>query len=237
MLCKIADLFVDVPEAGGLTPRYGEYLWDGIPDTEVIKLSEAHPNTENWPDEVYDSLRFNYPGSQFFTCLLDYNGMMLHSAAIGWKGRAYLFSAPSGTGKSTHTRMWQELYGEDSVVPINDDRPPLRFVDGRWYAYGAPWSGNANINNNVKFPLGGICFLQRGPENKIRRATPLEAISYLAGQTIHQCMDERLAQILLRNLDSLIKNIPMFVLECTPTTDAAKLSSETMSKAADEAGL
>lgn len=79
--------------------------------------------------------------------------------------------------------------------------------------------------------------MQRGPENRIRRATSLEAISYLTGQTIHKCMDERLAAIHLRNLDSLIKNIPMYVLECTPTTDAAKLSSETMSKAADEAGL
>ena len=200
-------------------------------------MSEARPTVESGTGEVYDSLRFNYAGSQFFTCLLDFNGMMLHSTAIGWKGRAYLFSAPSETGKSTHSRMWQKLYGEDSVVVINDDRPPLRHVDGRWYAYGAPWSGKANINANVKIPLGGICFLQRGPENRIRRATSLEAISYLTGQTIHKCMDERLAAIHLRNLDSLIKNIPMYMLECTPTIDAAKLSSETMSKAADEAGL
>lgn len=237
MLCKIADLFLDVPDAGGLTPRYRDYLWDGTPDAEIIKLGKAQPDAENWPGELYDILCFNEAGAQFFTCLFDYNGMMLHSAAIGWKGRAYLFSAPSGTGKSTHTQMWQQLYGEDSVVSINDDRPALRLVDGRWYAYGAPWSGKANINTNVKFPVGGICFLQQGPENKIRRATALEAISYLTGQTIHKCMDERLAKILLQNLDSLIKNIPMFVLECTPTVEAAKLSSETMSKAADEAGL
>lgn len=236
MLCKIADLFVDVPETGGLTPRYRDYLWGVEPDAEIIQLSKAK-NAENWPSDVYDSLCFNNAGAQFFTCLLDYNGMYLHSSAVGWKGRAYLFSAPSGTGKSTHTQMWKQLYGENSVVSINDDRPPLRFVENRWYAYGAPWSGKENINTNVKLPLGGICFLQRGPENKIRRATSLEAISYLTGQTIHKCMDERLAKIHLRNLDSLIQTIPMFVLECTPTVEAAKLSSETMSRAADEAGL
>lgn len=237
MLCKIADLFVDVPEAGGLTPRYRDYLWHGEPDAEVVELSKTSPNTENWSSNVYDSLCFNESGAQFFTCLLDRDGLFLHAAAVGWKGRAYLFSAPSGTGKSTHTKLWQTCYGEDSVVFINDDRPLLRFVDDRWFVYGGPWSGKDNINSNVKFPLGGICFLQRGPENKIRKATSLEAISYLTGQTIHQCMDERLAKIHLRNLDRIINMIPLFVLECTPTIEAAKLSSETMSRAADEAGL
>ena len=237
MLCKIADLFVDVPEAGGIAPRLRDYLWEEKPNAEIIKLSEECYVPENWPGVPYEFMCFNEAGAQFFTRLLDHNGMFLHSAAIGWNGKAYLFSAPSGTGKSTHTKMWQELYGEDSVVQINDDKPPLRYVDGCWYAYGAPWSGKASINTNVKLPLAGICFLQQGKENKIRRATPLEAISYLTGQTIHKNMNQQQAETLLRNLDSLIQTIPMFVLECTPTIEAAKLSSETMSKAADEAGL
>lgn len=237
MLCKIADLLVDVPEAGGVAPRYVDYLWTERPDSEIIKIKEEYYAPEDWPGVPYEFMCFHEAGAQFFTWLLEYNGMMLHSSAIGWEGRAYLFSAPSGTGKSTHTQMWQQLYGKDSIVLINDDKPPLRLIDGCWYAYGAPWSGKSNINTNVKFPLGGVCFLQQGSENKIRRATQLEAISYLAGQTIHKKMNKQQAETLMRNLDSLIKIVPMFVLECTPTVEAAKLSSETMSKAADEAGL
>lgn len=237
MLYKIADLFVDVPETGGIAPRLKDYLWEGKPDAEVIEIKEEYYVPEDWPGVPYEFMCFNEAGAQFFSWLLEYNGMMLHSAAIGWKGRAYLFSAPSGTGKSTHREMWQQLYGEDSVVAFNDDRPPIRFVDGCWYAYGAPWCGKTGTNKNVKFPLAGICFLQRGPENRIRKATPSEAISYLTGQTIHKQLNGQQAETLFRNMDSLIKTIPMFVLECTPTLEAAKLSSETMSKAADEAGL
>lgn len=237
MLCKVADLFIDVPEAGGIAPRLKDYLWEGEPDAEVFQIKEEEYLAQYWPDVSYEVMCFMEAGYGFYNILLDNNGMMFHAAAVGWKGRAYLFSGPSGTGKSTHRKLWQQLYGEDAVTAFNDDKPPIRFIDGKWYAYGAPWNGKSNIQKNVKFPLGGICFLKQGTENRIRKMSSLEAISYLTGQTVHKLLSEKRAAALLENVDSLMKHIPIFLLECTPTLEAAKLSSETMSKAADEAGL
>lgn len=237
MLCKIADLFVEVPEVGGIAPHMRDYLWEGQPDAEIFHIKEEDYDYSIWPPTPKETICFWESAYLFYQILLDNDGMMFHAAAVGWKGRAYLFSGPSGTGKSTHRKLWQELYGEDAITAFNDDKPPLRFVDGKWYAYGAPWNGKSNIQKNVKFPLAGICFLKQGPENRIRKMSSLEAISYLTGQTVHKLLNEQRAAALLKNVDSLIKHIPIFLLECTPTTDAAKLSSETMSKAADEAGL
>lgn len=101
-----------------------------------------------------------------------YNGLMLHASAAALGGRACLFSGPCGRGKSTHTRLWQQTFGE-AVQVFNDDKPALRRLDGRWYAYGTPWCGKDGINLNQKWPLGGICFLEKSQENRIRRPPEL----------------------------------------------------------------
>ena len=161
----------------------------------------------------------------------------MHASAVAWNGRAYLFSASSGTGKSTHRQMWQQLYGEKNIIAFNDDKPALRFFEGKWYAYGTPWCGKEGINLNVKAPLAGICFLAQAQENRIRRLSPMEIIPRIVDQTNWHQRTQNEMMNLLDNISNLIQKIPVFLLECTPTTDAAKLSSETMSKAADEAGL
>ena len=237
MLCKIADLFVDVPEKGGIAPLLKDYIWEDEPDAQVFQINEEDYDSSRWASASMEAMCFWESAYRFYQILLDNDGMMFHASSIGWKGRAFLFSGPSGTGKSTHRQLWQELYGEDAITAFNDDKPPLRFVDGKWYAYGAPWSGKSGIQKNVKFPLAGICFLKQGTENRIRKMSSIETISYLAGQTVHKKLNEQRAATLLRNVDSLIKLIPIFLLECTPTVEAAKLSSETMLKAAIEAGL
>ena len=82
-------------------------------------------------------------------------------------GQAYLFSADSGVGKSTHSRLWQQVFGDQRVTIINDDKPALRLRDGVWYVYGTPWSGKYGLNHNLCYPLAGICFLERSKTNKI----------------------------------------------------------------------
>ena len=96
------------------------------------------------------------------TCL---GAVMIHSSCISYKGNAILFSADSGTGKSTHTSLWKELYSDD-VQFINDDKPIIRIIGDKVYAYGTPWSGKTDLNNNVYAPLCNIVFLQRGAKNK-----------------------------------------------------------------------
>lgn len=164
-----------------------------------------------------------------------YNGLMLHASAAALGGRAYLFSGPCGRGKSTHTRLWQQTFGE-AVQVFNDDKPALRRLDGRWYAYGTPWCGKDGINLNQKWPLGGICFLEKSQENRIRRLSAAEALPLILAQTTYR-LPPQYMELLLASLDSLLREIPVFLLENRPEEAAARLSFETMRRAEEEEGL
>lgn len=220
-----------------MAPRCKDYLWQGEITQPIIFIREEQYEPEYWRGIPYDGVCYLESGHVFDHYLVRYNGLRLHASALEWEGKAYLFSADSGTGKSTHRQMWQNLYGEDKVTVFNDDKPALRFVDGKWYAYGTPWSGKDGINKNVKAPLAGICFLERGPENRIRRLSPIEALPLFMKQTVWRMDNREDMEMLTDSLNSLFQSVPIYLLECTPTTDAAKLSSETMLQGAIDAGL
>lgn len=236
MICKIAELIVDVPEAGGLAPRLGEYHYEGK-DPVDIRIDPAlfDPNEYNFTMS-YQTLAYLETGRQFFANLIGRGGFYLHSSSVEYEGRAYLFSASSGTGKSTHTRLWQKTFGPE-VKLFNDDKTPLRCIDGTWYAYGAPWSGKDNINQNIKVPVGAVCFLKQAPENRIRRLSSREALQRILNQTIYRFHHESRLDLLLSSLELFLKEIPFFELENRPEPAAALLSYETMKKAAEEMGL
>ena len=90
--------------------------------------------------------------------LLEHNIVLFHGSVVAVDGEGYLFTAKSGTGKSTHVRLWMESFKERAVI-INDDKPALRLMEDGWYAYGTPWCGKDGININLKAPVAGICFL------------------------------------------------------------------------------
>lgn len=119
---------------------------------------------------------------------------------------------------------------------FNDDKPALRRLDGRWYAYGTPWCGKDGINLNQKWPLGGICFLEKSQENRIRRPPAAEALPLILAQTTYRLQPHSM-ELLLASLDSLLREIPVFLLENRPEEAAARLSFETMRRAEEEEGL
>ena len=235
MLCKIADLITEVPEAGDLVPRCGDYLYDGeIGADIVIRTEDFRPDA--WKPLTGNDYVYCESGSHFHFQLLKYGGMMLHSSAVVVDGKAYLFSAPSGTGKSTHTRLWQQIFGDKARV-INDDKPALRCIDGIWYAYGTPWCGKDGININTKAPVAGICFLKQAPHNKIRRLSNAEAVQNIIWQTMRRFRLAENLDRMLTNVDSLVRKIPVYELENLPEEAAARLSYETMRRGAEEMGL
>ena len=234
MLCKIAELITEVPAAGGMAPRCAGYLTEEDTAPQIIIRQELY-RPESWPGLAPELLEYMESCVQFYWHLLRYNGLMLHASAAAMGGRAYLFSGPCGRGKSTHTRLWQQTFGE-AVQVFNDDKPALRRLDGRWFAYGTPWCGKDGINLNQKWPLGGICFLEKAQENRIRRLTPAEALPLVMAQTLHRLLPQHM-ELLLASLDSLLREIPVFLLENRPEEAAAHLSYETMRRAAEEEGL
>lgn len=236
LLCKIADLFVSVPTAGGLASRCAEYVYDGEAAADIVIHPEQYRTEKYSPRLPENTVPYMESAYQFCRALIGFDGFYLHSSAIEQDGRAYLFSGPSGMGKSTHTRLWQQMLGETAVV-FNDDKPALRRMEDGWYAYGTPWCGKDGINRNRKVKLAGICFLKQAPENRIRRLDSMEGFSMFLTQTLHKELGAGEMAMLLGSADKLIREIPIFELENRPERLAAQLSYETMRRAAEEAGL
>lgn len=212
-----------------MAPRCGEYLWDGPEKAQItIRVEWYRPSA--WPGLSGDDLAYMESGTQFYVGLLRFGGLMLHASAVAYGGRAYLFSGPCGMGKSTHTGLWRQAFGDAAQV-FNDDKPALRLLDGRWYAYGTPWCGKDGINQNKKVPLGGICFLEQAEENRIGRLDAAQAIQRILPQTLYRLYPENM-DLLLDHLDKLVRQVPMFLLESRPEEEAARLSRDAMTAAA-----
>ena len=162
-------------------------------------------------------------GLVVFRKLCDYaldkaDGIIFHCSAIMVDGEAYLFTAPSGTGKSTHTALWLKNFPGTKI--LNDDTPIFRFVDGEWRIYGTPWAGTTGINKNIAVPLKALVFLERSEVNTVRDCVGPEAIKRFFEAIIHPISDET-TDLALNSLSLLIKHARICVLGCNMEDDAA----------------
>lgn len=152
--------------------------------------------------------------------------LLLHGSTVAVDGEAFVFTASCGQGKSTHTRLWREVFGE-RVVMVNDDKPFLQRTDQGFLACGSPFSGKHGLDSNVCLPLRGICILRRGPENKIHRIRAAEAADLLTHQT-YLPLDPEGARRTEALLKELMKCVPLWEMECTKDPQAARVSYEAM---------
>ena len=145
-------------------------------------------------------------------------GFFLHCSCLRYRGKAIIFTAPSGTGKSTHAALWQQRFG-DEVVMINDDKPLVRETDEDFVIYGTPWRGKHGRGGNLSAPIGAVFFLSQAPENAAEPVDSFTALSLLMQQTvIPRGKDD--ASALLDMLGRLIEQIPMFRLKCNISDEA-----------------
>ena len=158
--------------------------------------------------------------------LFEQGVLMTHGSTVAVDGKAYLFTAKCGTGKSTHTRLWRQVFG-DRAIMVNDDKPFLKITEKGVFACGSPWSGKHGLDTNITAPLQGICLLQRGPENRIERLSPEQALPMLLHQT--HCPRDGQAQLqtLVRKL---AESIPLWQMECNKDPQAAEISHKAMSE-------
>ncbi len=153
-----------------------------------------------------------------------------HMAVVEYRGLAYAFAAPSGTGKSTHLRLWTQTLGADVTV-INGDKPILRLSDASAspaiIAYGTPWAGKEGWQTNTSAPLAGLCLLTRGAQDECRRISPVEALPRAMRQ-VYMPEDPISAALTLDFLDVLLREAPLYQLTCTMERSAVKASFEAM---------
>lgn len=227
---KIAGLTVEMDSFGRTVEQAKPYLCEAAEPDIVIStdwqaFQQRHPEFDDSDSEYLESAK------SFYYQLLRYDGMMLHASAVVVDGYAYLFSANSGTGKSTHTGLWQKVFGDRAYI-LNDDKPAIRPEDGRWYAYGTPWSGKYDISVDARVPLAGICFLHQAEENTIVPYTSPKVIFSLYEQTARPPASKARARI-MELIDRLIKQVPIWKMGCNMDPQAALVSYEAMSAKKD----
>lgn len=191
-----------------------------------IEVSSSFIPFQPWESDFPpESREYMKTGIDFYNKLLNYDGMMLHSSAVVLDGYAYLFTAASGTGKSTHTRLWCENF--DGAEILNDDKPAIKLENGCWYAYGTPWSGKTDLNINKRVPLGGIAILERDSDNSIVPLNGKRAVYAILNQTVRPADEARRIKV-VELISDLLENVPVWHLKCNTDNSSAILSKEAM---------
>lgn len=225
---KIAGVVVDMnPKYPRVTKQSEAYKTDDTkPDIHITMPEEfiAERQKEN-PHLSLDECEYIWTGSAFYNLLPEFGGFLLHSSAVVYENKAYLFTAPSGTGKSTHTQLWLKNF-EGSYI-LNDDKPAIKLEDGKVMAYGTPFSGKTDWNVNKRVPLQAICILGRGEKNEIEKVPPEEALFVILDQTCRPYDADKMDK-LLTILDKVISEVPVYRLKCNMEDEAAFVSYNAM---------
>lgn len=157
------------------------------------------------------------------------NTVLTHASCVTYKEKAYLFLGKSGTGKSTHSRMW--LSALEGVVLMNDDHPVIRIDEaGQAIAYGSPWSGKTPCYKNIQAPVGGIIRISRAPYNKARRLSVIESYASLMTSFSGMTWERDLADGRDRTIQGIIRSVPCWVMECLPDEEAAVVCSKSVTE-------
>ena len=161
-----------------------------------------------------------------------YNTFLFHGSAVAVDGTAYLFTAKSGTGKSTHTSLWRKYLG-DRAVMVNDDKPLIRVSGEGTFIYGTPWCGKHRLGNDIRVPLRAVCILERGEKNEICGISMKETIPMLLQQS-YRPSDIKALEKTIQLLTKMQENVLFFRLKCNMDPEAAEVSYGYMSKAIGE---
>ena len=224
MKLLIAGLVTELEPKYDYTKRLAEpFIYEGDRPADIsLKIT----------DEYYDDLRRravpsasdgeleNFAFSTLFNRrAIPFKTMLVHSSAIVCDGKAYLFSADSGVGKSTHTRLWLKAFG-DKVHILNDDKPVVRLDGEQVIVCGTPFDGGSGIAVGGNYPLGAIIFIERGERNFFRVPDNKEIIRRLYFQTAHM-VSAQTADKMLGNFSLLLSMAKCYVFSCNTDISAA----------------
>lgn len=238
MVLRIADFYIDLANKGEVFKRLcKDYLCENPPyidfTAEITEKDVAYEKALAGNSEIVGEGTYATNALYRKICaeILQRGGFLMHGVVIEYEGRGYLFTAKSGTGKTTHVLQWKKLFGDDKVTIVNGDKPIIRFIDGKVYAYGTPWNGKEHYGTNGRVELSAICFVERSEENSIERISDEKALPRLFSQIMIHDSSDLAKQLEL--VDKLLCKVPTYLLNCNISTDAAKVAYEGMCPSED----
>ena len=235
---KLADRVIEISANYPETKFFfRDYIIEGIPDNTDMNITVTNEDITNEREKAGVAGLIKASDRYLETLVIHrkiseelprYQTIMFHGSAIALDGEVYLFTAPSGTGKSTHARLWRECFG-DRTFMVNDDKPFLRLCeDGTVMVYGSPWNGKHRLGTNTARPLKAVCILSQAKENRIRPVSAKDGFQTLYTQT-YRPMSSGDAMKQTLNVISGVLNCPLWHLECDISKDAVRTSYEAMS--------
>ena len=242
---KLAEIVIEIHALYPTTRKFfKDYLTDGNPLFSVY-VSREDLDYEQEQSDLLSSMENGKPihhtGPYLETLaihrkiaeeMLNYDVLLFHGSAVAVDGWAYLFTAPSGTGKSTHARLWREFFGSRAVM-INDDKPFLKCTEKGIIAYGTPWNGKHHLGTNTAAPLKAVCILTRDAENYIERISVRDALLTLYIQGYHSEEPSRMEKTLVL-IGRISRYTALYRLGCNMEPEAAKISYEGMQEMAEK---
>lgn len=201
-------------------------------DFTVFTAPQENEKSKNWyrmyedvelTDDIAERDQMQH---KIYPRLPAYNAFWLHACVVEVDGEAYAFSAPSGTGKTTHVLLWKQLFGEKASV-INGDNPIIRLRDGVFYAYGTPWCGKEGWSENRGVPLKAICYINQSPENELIRLSATEGFYRILRFSCAYQNEDNIDQMLLL-YEKLAEKVPFYQMNCNMEPEAARISYEGM---------
>lgn len=238
---RLAEKIIDLTVLYESTKRFcADYLYEGTPDFSVVIAADdiSYEREKSAKEDAYEGIPTRHFSDEYLETLavyrkiakamLSYNTLLFHGSVISVDGEAYLFTAKSGTGKSTHTRLWREAFGSRAFM-VNDDKPLLQVTGDGVYACGTPWDGKHRLSRNCIVPLKALCILERGEQNSIISISGKEALPMLLQQSYRPSDAFGMSQ-LLGILDELIKQVPFYCLKCNMDPEAALVAYHGMQR-------
>lgn len=225
MIYEIAGLKIEMePRFRRLIRQSEAYKSSGEP---VMRLNpdlygKAFPALDSY---TLEEREYICNSAAFSRGIVRYGRFFLHASAVVYEGEAYLFSAPSGMGKSTHTALWLKRF-EGSYI-LNDDKPVIYPEKERVTAWGTPFSGKTDLQVNRGVRLKSICFLKQGDQNSISRVTEDRAIALILNNT-YRPKDSEGMNLLFNMLEQVVESVDIFEMSCTGEIEAAELAYRAM---------
>lgn len=234
-----ADIPVEITSVHEAVHRMcGEYRTDAVPLAH-IRTTEKDIAAERDYSKAQDRREGRTPGEfpdsyletlavyrKLAELMIGQDTLLMHGSAVAVDGQGYLFTAKSGTGKSTHTQLWKAYFGERAVI-VNDDKPLVKITADGVRIYGTPWDGKHHRSCNLSVPLRAVCVLTRAAENQIVPLSRAETYPLLMQQTYRPQGAENTAK-LLTLLDRLTRQTGLYRLGCNREITAAVTAYEGM---------